>query len=53
MLVILGLLANVEGAKLLKMLICWDELCIRASGRDLVKVLGTTYCSSLWKEVNN
>lgn len=41
MLVILGLLPNVEGTKLLKMLICWDELCILASRRDLFKVLGT------------
>lgn len=41
MLVILGLLPNAKGTKLLKMLIYWDELCILASRRDLFKVLGT------------
>lgn len=41
MLVILGPPPNVEGAKLLKMLVCWDELCILASRRDLVKGSGT------------
>ena len=41
MLVILGLPPNVEGAKLLKIRVCWEELCILASRRDLVKVFGT------------
>lgn len=41
MLVILGPPPNVEGAKLLKMLVCWDELCILASRRDLAKGFGT------------
>lgn len=41
MLAILGLPPNVEGAKLLNMLICWDELCILASRRNLEKVFGT------------
>lgn len=39
--VILGLPPNV-GAKLLRMLVCWDEVCISASRRDLVKVFRTT-----------
>lgn len=47
MLVILGPPPNVEGAKLLKMPVCWDELCILASRRDLVKDLGQRNCSSL------
>ena len=40
MLVILGLPPNVEVAKLLKTLVCWEELCILASRRDLAKVFG-------------
>lgn len=47
MLVILGPPPNVEGAKLLKMPVCWAELCILASRRDLVKDLGQRDCSSL------
>lgn len=40
MFVILGLLPNAEGAKLLKMLIFREELCILASREDLAKVFG-------------
>lgn len=48
MLVILGLPPNVEVAKLLKKrCVCWEELCILASRKDLAKVFGCMWCNSL------